>query len=190
VPTFTSTLFATRVEKFIDNYFPAVLKRKATAEERAGFQAAWRRTLSPIDVIPKTLMLRDYTPDTVMDLPGREGWRSLGLLDFQDAGIGPIAYDIASFCEVVRRDGGDYYLPTMITQYYERAKPDCPLDVLQRSCTILAAQRHTRLLGIIAGRPDKVEYLQRTQTYLAKLLLEEAMKPVRAWLMDVGLQLA
>lgn len=189
VPTFTSALFAARVEKFLDNYFPFVMNRKATAEERAGFQAAWRRTLDPIDFLPKTLMLRNFTPNTVMDIPDREGWRSLGLLDFQDAGIGPIAYDLASFCEVVRREGADYYLPMMVKQYYERAKPACPMEVLQRSCIILAAQRHTRLLGLMAGRPERAGYLQHTKKHLGNLLLDEAIKPVRSWFMDVGLQL-
>jgi N-acetylmuramate 1-kinase len=189
VPTFTSALFAARVDKFLDHYFPYVLKREATAEERSNFHDAWRRTLEPVDHLPQTLMLRDFTPDNVMDLPDRKGWRSLGLLDFQDAGLGPIAYDLASFCDVVRRDGGDDYLSMMITQYHERAKPACTLEVLQRGCTVLAAQRHTRALGLIAGRPDKMDYLPRAQNYLGRLLREEAMKPVRSWFMDVGLPL-
>jgi tRNA threonylcarbamoyl adenosine modification protein YjeE len=192
IPHFTGELFATRAEKFLDCYVPFELRREASEQERHSFRAAWLEALKPVKILPQTLMLRDFMPDNAMDLAKRDGWRALGLLDFQDAGIGPIAYDLASFCEVVRRDGGDKFLIPSINHYYERAHPACSLKALQNGCRILSAQRHTRILGILAdpaqkNRERKLAFLPRTRAYLAQLLQDEALRPVQAWMKEAGL---
>lgn len=193
LPVFNAALFTKQAEKFLDSYMPHALKRTATEEERKSFRTAWLGLLQPIDKLPKTLMLRDFMPDNVMNLPERKSWRSLGLLDFQDAGIGPIAYDIASFCEVVRRDGGDMYLPSVIATYRERAKPACTLEDLDRACTLLAAQRHVRILGILGSIAQKdptsakLAYLPRVENYVKSLLGNEVLQPFKDWMTAAGL---
>ena len=193
LPKFTAALFAKQAEKFLDGYFPHALQRKATDEERLKFRNLWLETLKPVVSLPQTLLLRDFMPDNVMDLPDRKSWRSLGLLDFQDAGIGPVAYDIASFCEVVRRDGGDAFLEPVIAHYYGRAQLPCPMEVLQNGCYVLAAQRHTRILGILGAlaqkdpNSPKLAYLPRTEKYLKRLLQDRSLKAVRELMGSVGL---
>jgi hypothetical protein len=130
-----------------------------------------------------------------MNMPERKGWRALGLLDFQDAGIGPIVYDLASFCEVVRRDGGDIYLRRVLATYFERMRPSCTWEELLKAATILAAQRHTRILGILGNiakkQPSsaKLAYLPRVQAYVKHLLQDEALAPFNAWMTVTGLSL-
>lgn len=193
LPRFTAALFAKQAEKFLDGYLPYALKRPASEEERKNFNAAWMEVLKPVEALPQTLILRDFMPDNVMDLPERKGWRSLGLLDFQDAGIGPIAYDLASFCEVVRRDGGDIHLRRVLSSYYERMKPACTWEALLKAGTILAAQRHTRILGILGSLAQKdpaspkLAYLPRVEAYVHYLLQDPALKPVQAWMTAAGL---
>lgn len=193
LPIFTVNLFVKQVEKFLDGYVPYALKRTATEDERKSFRAAWLGVMQPIEAIPQTLILRDFMPDNVMDLPERKAWQSFGLLDFQDAGIGPISYDLASFCEVVRRDGGDIYLKRVLTDYHQKLKPACTLEVLLKSGTILAAQRHTRILGILGGlaqkdpQSPKLGYLQRVEDYVKYLIHDASMKPVLDWMKSVGL---
>lgn len=193
LPTFNAALFTKQVEKFLDGYVPFVLKRTVTEGERQSFRDIWLEVLKPVDALPKTLILRDFMPDNVMDLPDRKSWRAFGLLDFQDAGIGPIAYDLASFCEVVRRDGGDIYLKRVLTDYHQKMKPACTLEALLQAGTILAAQRHTRILGILGslGQKDpqstKLVYMPRVQDYVKYLLQDAAMKPVLGWMTATGL---
>ena len=106
LPIFGGALLAAQVELFLDYYIPYAKERDATRDEGEGFRDAWRQALKGIETLPESLMLRDFMPDNLMDLQGRKEWKSVGVLDFQDAGLGPIAYDLASLCEEVRREGG------------------------------------------------------------------------------------
>jgi aminoglycoside/choline kinase family phosphotransferase len=189
LPVFGGALFAGQVEFFIDYYFPYAKKRDATPEEFRTFQAAWKEALRGIESLPQTLLLRDYMPDNLMDLPG-EAAPALGVLDFQDAGHGPIAYDLASLCETVRRDSGADFADEMIAYYHQKAKPALSLADLQTACRVLSAQRHMRILGIIAKlvqsdasleNREKLAYMPRIWDTLHRLLDEPKLKPIREW---------
>jgi aminoglycoside/choline kinase family phosphotransferase len=175
LPLFNAALFVEQAELFLDEYIPFALNRVATAGEREDFRAAWLEALKPVEALPQTLMLRDFMPDNLMDLPERAGWRSVGVLDFQDAGIGPVAYDLASLCEAVRRDGGPERLDEVLTHYH-RLNPAIEPETLRRACHILAAQRHTRILGLIARKPEKQAFLPHVQGYLGSLLKDKAFE--------------
>jgi len=187
LPAFGGALFASQVELFLDAYFPYLHGREADKDEAESFRSAWKEALHGIEALPQSLLLRDYMPDNLMDMPDRADAQSVGILDFQDAGLGPIAYDIASLCEVVRRDGGDQLLDEMIGYYHEKAKPALPLEDLRRTCRVLAAQRHMRILGIIVrnvartGQNEKLQYLPRIKDYLNFLMQNEALMPLKKW---------
>ena len=187
LPVFDSALFVTQVGLFLDFYFPNATGREATADEHQSFRVVWRGILQNISAVPQSLMLRDFMPDNLMDLPERKDWRSVGVLDFQDAGLGPIAYDLASLCEVVRRDGGDRIAEEVIAYYHRHAAPTLSIAELKIACTILAVQRHLRVLGIITqlakqkGRREKLAYLPRIWNCLDHLLADVALKPLKEW---------
>ena len=187
LPHYNVGLFAQQAELFLDAYIPYVLKRAATEEEREDFRAAWKTILRSCDALPKSLLLRDFMPDNLMDLASGE----LGVLDFQDAGIGPIAYDLASLCEEVRRDGGFALLRDVIVHYHEKSGCALSKKDLLRACVVLSAQRHTRILGIIAqvasrpGSENKIAFLPRVQKHLKNLLQDPALLPVKVWMEGV-----
>lgn len=189
LPHFNTTLFAEQAHLFIEHYVPASLQRDVTAGERADFDAAWHSVLRPVTLLPQSLMLRDFMPDNVMDLSDRypaDDLAALGILDFQDAGLGPVAYDIASLCEIVRRAGGEKLLPVMQGYYMARAKPDFDAEDLRRACLILSLQRHVRIMGIIArlaqnGRPEKQAYLPRIKAQIETWLQDPAVMPMAKW---------
>lgn len=187
LPIFGGALFAAQVELFLDAYFPFVKERETTHEESESFRAAWKTALRCVETLPQTLMLRDFMPDNLMSLPAHYDWRSTGVLDFQDAGLGPIAYDIASLCEIVRRDLDYGTLEAMIDYYFERAAPDLSKPELASACRVLAAQRHMRILGIVVriavrnGRREKLAYIPRIWGYLDYLLENSELKSVREW---------
>ena len=53
--------------------------------------------------VPDTMVHRDFFVENLLLLP-RPGLATLGLLDFQDAVVGPITYDLVSLLEDARRD--------------------------------------------------------------------------------------
>jgi aminoglycoside/choline kinase family phosphotransferase len=186
LPNFTTDVFVKQAELFLDCYFPYVHKRVASEEEREGFQRVWRDVLTPIEDVPQTLMLRDYMPDNIMHLSEREGVKRTGLIDFQDGGIGPLAYDLASLGESVRRDVSLDLLDEILI-YYHSLNPVVPFNELRKAAYVLAAQRHVRILGILArlaneqGRTDKLAPMPRVRAHVAALLVDEALGSVRHW---------
>ncbi len=186
LPLYDAERFAAQAELFLDAYIPFAARREVTGSERDDFRAAWRQALDGIDVLPKSLMLRDFMPDNLMDLPGREGVKGTGLLDFQDAGIGPIAYDLASLCEEARRDGGGL-LDEMVGYYCEIASPAVPKDTLLSAARTLSLQRHMRILGILArlagqGRREKIDLIPRVERWVTRLVWDDArFKPLQTW---------
>ncbi|MDA0701910.1 MAG: phosphotransferase, partial [Proteobacteria bacterium] len=88
----------------VDWYIPAVTGRTLTDAARDEYLGLWRIAFSVARAVPDTLILRDYHVDNLMVLPGRAGIAGCGLLDFQDAVIGPLAYDLVSLLEDARRD--------------------------------------------------------------------------------------
>jgi len=186
LPTFDAELFARQAGLFLDGYIPYLKGREATEGERQSFYDVWRLVLVCVKDMPQTLLLRDYMPDNLMSLSGRNGWRDTGVLDFQDAGFGPAPYDIASICEHVRRDRKNELLDDMI-DYYLQINPIMKAGELKRACCILSAQRHTRILGILAKRPEKRGLLPRTLGYMNYLLRNDALCPVRDWFQKNGI---
>ncbi len=184
MPLYSTELFVAQVSLFLDGYFPFAKQRDATEQEREDFTAAWRSVLRPIETMPKSLLLRDFMPDNLMDLPKDE----IGVLDFQDAGIGCVAYDLASLCEEVRRDGGFALLPEVIAHYREKSGTEISQNDLMRAAVILSAQRHTRIVGIISqmalrqGRRDKLAYLPRITKHLNTILQQPYLFPVREFM--------
>jgi hypothetical protein len=87
----------------------------------------------------------------------------------------------------VRRDGGFALLPDVIAHYLETSQSPLSGPDLLRACTVLSAQRHMRILGIIArmsfrtGRCDKFAFLPRIRHHLELVLKEPALLPVKAW---------
>lgn len=180
LPTFNAGLFAKQAGLFIDGYFPYLKNREATAGERKSFSEMWMGVLDCVKDMPQSLLLRDYMPDNLMLLEGRADWRGVGVLDFQDAGFGPAPYDVASLCENVRRDQKEGLLNDMI-KYYLQINPVMDVKDMWRSCCILSAQRHTRILGILAKRPEKRPLLPRVVGHMKVILRDEALSDARRW---------
>jgi len=178
-PLYNAALFTDQATLFLDHYFPQLFRRPATARERSNYVEGWHGILSPLDSLPRTLVLRDFMPDNAMVLSAPLMGQSLGLLDFQDAGIGCIAYDIASWCEEVRRDGGLDHLAAFVAFYHEQ-NPVVDQDRLLSAARIYAAQRHIRILGLLV-KLNRQEFIPRVWRALQVLVKDPALTPVRHW---------
>jgi aminoglycoside/choline kinase family phosphotransferase len=157
-----------------------------SAAIRAAYLAGWQAVLPAALQLPETLVLRDYHVDNLM-LLDRPGLRACGLLDFQDAVIGPAAYDVVSLLEDARRDISDQLRQAMIERYLAAAPP---VDVAQfeAAMAVLGAQRHAKVLGIFSrlakrdGKPHYLKHLPRVQRLLWRSCRHPALAPVGAWL--------
>ena len=155
---------------------------QVTALEKEDFRAAWRAVLPLARRVPASLLLRDYHVANLMLLPGRDGVRQAGLLDFQDAYVGPVTYDLISLLEDARRDVPEALQKKLLGRYLA-AFPALDRATFETSWAILAAQRHTRVLGIferLARHEGKLDYRRQHSPRVERRLRHALQHPVLA----------
>jgi aminoglycoside/choline kinase family phosphotransferase len=103
LPHYDKGAFLIEVELLLDWYIP---HRGLAVDETArdAFKSLWLAALKPALEGQQTWVLRDFHSPNLIWLPQREGYRRVGLLDFQDAVIGPTGYDVASLLQDARVD--------------------------------------------------------------------------------------
>lgn len=184
LPVYDASLFVEQVMLFPEVYGPAALGRVFSDAERSGFETAWRSVVEPACAGPQSLLLRDYHVDNLMRLP-REGVRAAGLIDFQSAGLGPVAYDLVSLLEDARRDVAPDLAGAMTARYLD-AFPGLDAAAFRRSMAVLGAVRHTRIVAIFVrlarhGRRAYLAHLPRVWRLLEAQLAKPELAPVAAW---------
>ncbi|MGH6953375.1 MAG: aminoglycoside phosphotransferase family protein [Alphaproteobacteria bacterium] len=170
----------------VDWFLPALRGAPAPASERGDYLALWRPLFSIARRVPSTLALRDYHADNLMLLAGRDRIRACGLLDFQDAVLGPVAYDLVSLLEDARRDVAPELVRTLLRRYLD-AFPALDRTAFKASYAVLGAQRNAKIIGIFTRlwrRDGKAQYLAlipRVWSLLEGDLAHPALEPMRAW---------
>lgn len=185
-PSYDMDALLKEVMLFVDWYMPAVSGAQTNDDIRASYEAAWRTAFKDIAQSRETLVLRDYHVDNLMWLPGRTGTERCGLLDFQDALIGPRTYDVMSLIEDARRDIPDMIREEMISKYLA-AFPKIDGANFRRDIAILGAGRHAKVIGIftrLCNRDGKAQYLHhipRVWRLLERDLMHPALRDVASW---------
>jgi aminoglycoside/choline kinase family phosphotransferase len=154
--------------------------------ERQTYLDLWTPVFEKALKIPQTLVLRDYHVDNLMRLDDRAGVLACGLLDFQDAGWGPVVYDLVSLVEDERLD----LEPTLVENCWQRYLSAFPLlneQTLRTAGCILGAGRHAKNIGIFTrlavrdGRPHYLNHLPRMWKMLQNCLSHPDLYQLNAW---------
>jgi len=160
-----------------------------TAAERDTYLALWGDALAPVLDVRPTWVLRDFHSPNLLWLPDRAGMARLGLLDFQDALMGPAAYDLASLLQDARVDVPEPLEVALFSRYVRGRLYDQRFDAagFARIYATLAAQRATKILGIFArldrrdGKPQYLRHIPRLLRYLNRSLAHPDLAPLKAW---------
>jgi N-acetylmuramate 1-kinase len=157
---------------------------------RDEFAAMWRELLQKPAAAPKTWVIRDFHSPNLIWLGDREGLSRVGIIDFQDAVLGPAAYDVVSLLQDARIDVPEMTELALFSRYIKaRREADATFDAAEFATTyaILSAQRNTRLLGTFArlnrrdGKPQYLKHQPRIWSYLTRSLAHPALAPLRDW---------
>ena len=157
---------------------------------RAAFVTLWRNALEPVTEAPATWVLRDYHSPNLLWLPQREGIARIGVVDFQDALIGPAAYDVASLLQDARVDVPENMEMNLLGRYARaRLSHDRSFDTggFTLLYATLAAQRATKILGIFArlqrrdSKPQYLRHMPRLWGYLQRSLAHPALAALKGW---------
>jgi N-acetylmuramate 1-kinase len=133
---------------------------------------------------PRVLILRDYHAENLLWLPGREGLKRVGLLDFQLGQSGQPGYDLVSLLQDARRDVRPETEAAMIARFATARGEDA--DSFAAHYATLGAQRALRILGVfarlclVAGKPQYLRLLPRVWGQLQQNLSHPALAELRA----------
>lgn len=112
---------------------------------------------------PLTCVHRDYHSRNLMVLTNH----SPGILDFQDAVIGPVTYDLVSLLRDCYIAWPEPQISLWVAQYYQRLMEadliGCKLNQFKRWFDLMGMQRHLKAIGIFSRlhlRDGKSSYLK------------------------------
>ena len=166
-------------------YGLAITGRPLSDDAIPDFVGLWADLLDRMPPADPGLVLLDYHVDNLMALPARVGAAACGLLDFQDARIGPKPYDLMTLLRNERRGIDPALSDALYDHYIATAKP-ADADGFGLWYRVLAAQRYTKVLGRFArltlrdGRDGYLRYLPRVAPLLADALdSEPLLVPIR-----------
>jgi hypothetical protein len=189
MPTFDIEAMLVEISLMLEWYLPD-RSAEVSGEMRAEFIAMWRALLEKPLAAPKTWVLRDYHSPNLIWLGERNGIQRVGIIDFQDAVLGPAAYDLVSLLQDARIDVPEGLELTLLTRYIKARRASDPTfdpAVFAEHYAIMSAQRNTRLLGTFArlnrrdGKPQYLRHQPRIWTYLGRSLAHPALAPVSQW---------
>jgi tRNA threonylcarbamoyl adenosine modification protein YjeE len=161
-----------------------------TDDLRAEFVTMWRDLLGKPAAAPRTWVLRDFHSPNLIWLGDRSDTGKVGIIDFQDAVLGPAAYDLVSLLQDARIDVPEPLELALLTRYIRaRRAADDSFDPagFAELYAIMSAQRNTRLLGTFArlnrrdGKPQYQRHQPRIWTYLTRSLAHPALARFREW---------
>ena len=188
VPPFDRDALMIEVELLLDWYVPWKTGGPVDTSLRTAFADSWNQVFDRLDCSERGIVLRDYHSPNIIWRPERDGTDRLGILDFQDAMIGPSAYDIASLAMDARVTMPEEIERSTVAAYVaaRHAKGSFDEQNFRESYAITAAQRNTKILGIFVrldkrdGKPAYLRHLPRIRAYLRRALVHPALAPVAA----------
>lgn len=189
IPEFDFDAMMVEVGLMLDWYLP---DRGVTLSGmmHADFLVIWKDLLGRLDIARKTWVLRDFHSPNLIWLGGRKDTGRVGLLDFQDAVMGPAAYDLVSLLQDARIDVPDTVEIPLLGRYVAtRRQTDPAFDAASfvEQYAIMSAQRNTRLLGTFArlnrrdGKPQYLRHQPRIWGYLQRAFAHPALEGLKDW---------
>ncbi|MBX3581748.1 MAG: tRNA (adenosine(37)-N6)-threonylcarbamoyltransferase complex ATPase subunit type 1 TsaE [Rhizobiaceae bacterium] len=187
IPLFDRDAMMIEVDLLPDWYIPFRTGSPASDAFRLSYTTAWNDLFDRLADKEKSIVLRDVQSPNLIWRPEREGHDRLGVIDFQDALIGPAAYDIASLALDPRVTIPPELESSTVEAYKAARKKYGAFDdsSFDEAYAIMAAQRHSKILGIFVrlhqrdGKPAYLEHLPRIRSYLQRVLMHPALSALR-----------
>lgn len=175
MPAYDEALLARELRLFDEWFLGRHLGMALDCGEMELLDLAWRRLIDAALAQPRVLVHRDFMPRNLM--PAGDG---LAVLDFQDAVVGPVAYDALSLFKDAFLSWPPERVQGWLARYHARAvEAGVPVPALPRflrDADLIGVQRHLKVLGIFArlkhrdGKPKYIADAPRFLAYLAEAL--------------------
>jgi N-acetylmuramate 1-kinase len=172
LPPYDETLLARELALFPDWYVARHLGIALAPAQKQTLAEAFRLVLDNNLAQPRVFVHRDYHSRNLMVSEPNPG-----ILDFQDAVIGPITYDLVSLLRDAYIEWDEAQQIDWAVRYWERARKgglpvDADFGVFWRDFEWMGVQRQLKVLGIFARlyhRDGKAAYLDEMPRVLRYL---------------------
>lgn len=165
LPAFDEAFLRREMELMPEWYVTRHIGREVDETMRGVLDRTYALLIASARAQPQVFMLRDYMPRNLMICKPNPG-----VLDFQDAVHGPIAYDVASLLRDAFISWDESFELDCFAYYWEHAKKaGLPVDPdfgeFYRQIEWIGLQRHIKILGLFA----RLHYRDGKPRYLADL---------------------
>jgi aminoglycoside/choline kinase family phosphotransferase len=171
VPAYDEALLAREMRLFDEWFIGRHLGIELDGDAAEMLNLTYRRLIEGALSQPRILVHRDFMPRNLM--PVSDG---PAVLDFQDAVVGPIAYDALSLFKDAFLSWPAARVDAWLARYHARAThaglPVPPLAQFRRDADWIGVQRHLKVIGIFARlrhRDGKPKYLADVPRFFAYL---------------------
>ncbi len=194
IPLYDSQAILIEVDLLLEWYAPSQANSKISNEHAEAFKTIWSNLAKKVHTYEQSLVLRDYHSPNILWRKNQIGTDQIGVIDFQDAVLGPASYDVASLAQDARVDVSDELENQLVNHYIKlRLARDKGFEetAFRESYAIMAAQRATKILGIFIrlnerdGKPAYLKHLPRMQAYLKRSLKHPILADYKDWLDNV-----
>lgn len=171
LPPYERALLHRELQLFPEWYVARHCGVQLTAGEQAGLEALFRLLEDSALAQPQVYVHRDFMPRNLMISTPNPG-----VLDFQDARYGPLAYDVVTLFKDAFISWDAERVRVWQRHYCEQARAaELPLPAFaefERACDWIGMQRHLKVLGIFARlwhRDGKAGYIQDAPRFVKYL---------------------
>jgi len=169
LPPYDEALLRRELELFPDWYVARHLGAELGAAQRGVLDEAYALLVANALAQPQVFVHRDYMPRNLMVAQPNPG-----VLDFQDAVLGPVTYDVVSLFRDAFVSWDEERVLEWTIRYWERAKcrglpVAADFGQFYRDFEWMGLQRHLKVLGIFARinyRDGKPHYLADTPRFV------------------------
>ena len=180
MPEYDEALLRRELQLFPEWYVGRELGVEFSAAQEQQWQRVCRLLIDSALAQPKVLVHRDYMPRNLM-----QSEPNPGVLDFQDAVIGPVTYDITSLFKDAFLSWPQARVEGWLRDYWQAAgDAGIPVqesfEAFQRASDLMGVQRHLKVIGIFARicrRDGKPRYLEDVPRFFAYIREVAARRP-------------
>ncbi|MFV9614548.1 MAG: aminoglycoside phosphotransferase family protein, partial [Gammaproteobacteria bacterium] len=160
LPAYDETLLQTELDLFETWYLNRHLDVQLNPEQKASLNSIFKILIESAEQQPQVFVHRDYHSRNLMIT----GSNNPGIIDYQDAVIGPVTYDLVSLFKDCYIEWPREKIEHWLDLYLARLTPAhfIKKENLTRWFDLMGVQRHLKVLGIFARlnyRDGKSQYL-------------------------------
>jgi len=162
--SYTQKILFDEMVLFIEWYLKKYKKIELTNKENEGLLTCYEEISKKVLNQEKFFVHRDYHSRNLMNQKSNNP----GILDFQDALIGPVTYDLVSLLKDAYIEWDEEIVLDHVVKYWEKAKinnliTNLEFSTFYKDFECMGIQRHLKILGIFARlsiRDNKNQYLE------------------------------